>query len=86
MGNFYAQQQQQQQHHSFPNQPPQSGFGIGPSQQQPNGSHPPWGQLGMMNDATAQMGVQFGRSAVQAGQDYMNRNVSLRTLSLYICS
>lgn len=36
----------------------------------------PWGQFGMMNDATAQMGMQFGRSAVAAGQDYVNKNVS----------
>lgn len=31
-----------------------------------------WG----VNDATAQMGVQLGRSAVAAGQDYMEKNVS----------
>lgn len=29
-----------------------------------------------MNDATAQMGVQFGRSAVAAGHDYVEKNVS----------
>jgi hypothetical protein len=29
-----------------------------------------------MNDATTQMGVQFGKSAVAAGQDYMEKNVS----------
>lgn len=29
-----------------------------------------------MNDATAQMGVQFGKSAVAAGQDYVEKNVS----------
>lgn len=28
-----------------------------------------------MNDATAQMGVQFGKSAVAAGQDYVEKNV-----------
>lgn len=33
-----------------------------------------WG----VNDATAQMGVQLGRSAVAAGQDYMEKNVSGR--------
>jgi hypothetical protein len=33
-----------------------------------------------MNDATAQMGVQFGKSAVAAGQDYVEKNVRrLRT-------
>jgi hypothetical protein len=30
-----------------------------------------------MNDATAQMGVQFGKSAVAAGQDYVEKNVCL---------
>jgi hypothetical protein len=30
-----------------------------------------------MNDATAQMGVQFGKSAVAAGQDYVEKNVSI---------
>ncbi|KAK4685518.1 hypothetical protein P7C73_g4629, partial [Tremellales sp. Uapishka_1] len=29
-----------------------------------------------MNDATAQMGVQFGKSAVAAGQDYVEKNFS----------
>jgi hypothetical protein len=29
-----------------------------------------------MNDATAQMGMQFGKSAVAAGQDYVEKNVS----------
>ncbi|ORY31217.1 YIF1-domain-containing protein [Naematelia encephala] len=29
-----------------------------------------------MNDATAQMGVQFGKSAVAAGSDYVEKNVS----------
>lgn len=28
-----------------------------------------------MNDATAQMGMQFGKSAVAAGQEYMEKNV-----------
>lgn len=76
MGSMYNQQQgfagqqQQQQGASF--------------QQQggPNGSHAPWNQFGVMNDATAQMGMQFGRSAVQAGQDYMNRNVGPFSYSL----
>lgn len=30
-----------------------------------------------MNDATAQMGMQFGKSAVAAGQDYVEKNVCL---------
>jgi hypothetical protein len=35
-----------------------------------------FGAWGNMNDATAQMGVQFGKSAVAAGQDYVEKNVS----------
>jgi hypothetical protein len=35
-----------------------------------------YGDWGGMNDATAQMGVQFGKSAVAAGQDYVEKNVS----------
>ena len=35
-----------------------------------------FGGWGAMNDATAQMGVQFGKSAVAAGQDYVEKNVS----------
>ncbi|KAF9515367.1 hypothetical protein BS47DRAFT_1316137 [Hydnum rufescens UP504] len=31
-----------------------------------------WG----VNDATAQMGMQFGRSAVAAGQDYVEKNIN----------
>lgn len=33
-----------------------------------------FGAWGNMNDATAQMGVQFGKSAVAAGQDYVEKN------------
>lgn len=32
-----------------------------------------WG----INDATAQLGMQLGHSAVAAGQEYMQKNVSL---------
>jgi hypothetical protein len=39
-----------------------------------------WG----VNDATAQMGVQLGRSAVAAGQDYMEKNVSIFGLVHYL--
>lgn len=38
--------------------------------------HPAFG--GLMNDSTAQMGFQVGKSAVIAGQEYMEQNVSLR--------
>ncbi|KIM24314.1 hypothetical protein M408DRAFT_234514 [Serendipita vermifera MAFF 305830] len=33
----------------------------------------PWGNMGI-NDATAQMGMQLGRTAVQAGQEYVEKN------------
>ncbi|ODN83026.1 hypothetical protein L202_01252, partial [Cryptococcus amylolentus CBS 6039] len=35
---------------------------------------PNYGQWPGMNDATTQMGVQFGKSAVAAGQEYMEKN------------
>ena len=73
----------------------QQGFGAGNQQQyaqhmhQPaglGGEQQPWGQFGMMNDATAQMGMQFGRSAVIAGQDYVNKNVRVsHTASVGLC-
>ena len=31
-----------------------------------------------MNDGTAQMGFQIGKSAMNAGQEYMEQNVSQR--------
>ena len=61
---------------------PQNGYGYGaqPQQQQQqqqgvNGFnvHPAFG--GFMNDQTAQMGFQLGKSAVNAGQDYVEQNV-----------
>lgn len=73
--NMFAPQhpQQQQQHQAYGNMQQQDGSasfqGQGQGQQQ-------WGQFPMMNDATAQMGMQFGRSAVVAGQEYVNKNVS----------
>jgi len=30
-----------------------------------------------MNDSTAQMGFQVGKTAINAGQDYVEQNVSL---------
>lgn len=36
---------------------------------------PSLGGNGMMNDATTQMGVQFGRHVAQVGGEYMQRNV-----------
>ncbi|KAI9786322.1 MAG: hypothetical protein M1816_008063 [Peltula sp. TS41687] len=65
------QQQQQQQHHSSYGNPYQSqgtaaGTGSGAH------IHPAYG--GFLNDQTAQMGFQVGKSAVIAGQEYMNEN------------
>lgn len=37
--------------------------------------HPAFG--GLINDPTAQMGFQLGKSAVDAGQQYMEQNVSI---------
>lgn len=34
---------------------------------------------GLMNDHTAQMGFQLGKSAAMAGQEYMEQNVSPQT-------
>jgi hypothetical protein len=36
--------------------------------------HPAFG--GFINDSTAQMGFQVGKSAMMAGQEYMEQNVS----------
>lgn len=37
--------------------------------------HPAFG--GFMNDPTTQMGFQMGKSAVEAGQQYMEQNVRI---------
>lgn len=54
-----------------------SGYGYGGGQQG-QGAANSWQQPafgGFMNDTTAQMGFQVGRSAVAAGQEYMEQNV-----------
>ncbi|PNS14007.1 hypothetical protein CAC42_6520 [Sphaceloma murrayae] len=63
-------------------QPQQGGYGYTPQQQQQQGGmggpmggnymQPGFG--GFMNDPTAQMGFQVGKSAVMAGQEYMEQN------------
>ncbi|KAF2155683.1 YIF1-domain-containing protein [Myriangium duriaei CBS 260.36] len=60
-------------------QPQQGGYGYQPQQQQQGqmgggqyGMHPAFG--GFMNDSTAQMGFQVGKSAVMAGQEYVEQN------------
>jgi hypothetical protein len=62
-------------------QPQHAGYdyGGGPA---PGGAGAPSGYMqqnsfgGFMNDSTAQMGFQVGKTAVLAGQEYMDKNVS----------
>ena len=58
---------QQQQTNSYGNP-----YSTGPAQT--GGNYGP-GFGGFINDPTAQMGFQLGKSAVTAGQDYMEQNV-----------
>jgi hypothetical protein len=55
----------------------QNGYGAYAAQQQPQGggfnTHPAFG--GFMNDSTAQMGFQLGKTAVNAGNEYIEQNV-----------
>lgn len=88
------QQQQQQQHASTSAYTPaqgqmhargaaaganaaygQNAYGASPAAPGQPGNFPAWPGV---NDATAQMGVQFGRSAISAGQSYVQQNVSDR--------
>ncbi|CAD0094618.1 unnamed protein product [Aureobasidium vineae] len=64
-------QQQQQQ------QAQQQQYGYAPS----NYGQPPFG--GFINDPTAQMGFQMGKTAVAAGQEYMEQNVRQDTVPYY---
>ncbi|KAF2712019.1 YIF1-domain-containing protein [Pleomassaria siparia CBS 279.74] len=67
---------------SQPHSGPHSGYGYGGQQQQGGpggagymggaGAHPAFGNF--MNDQTAQMGFQLGKSAVNAGQEYVEQN------------
>ena len=63
----------------YPGQNP-AGHGHAPGQADAFG----FGAWGNMNDATAQMGVQFGKSAVAAGQDYVEKNVSATSSSIVV--
>lgn len=83
-----APQQQQQGFSAYAPQPsaPQ-GQAQGYQQAQPYGNmargQGQGGDFGwQMNDATTQMGVQFGKSAVAAGQDYVEKNVSVSSSSI----
>lgn len=62
----------------MPQQQQQQAYGYG-AQQQPamggNYPHPAFG--GFINDPTAQMGFQVGKTAINAGQEYMEQNVRL---------
>ncbi|CAI7564978.1 unnamed protein product [Penicillium viridicatum] len=76
-----------------PQQPPSAGYGGNPYQPSPaqggSGSYAPGapGFGGFMNEPTAQMGFQVGKSAMAAGQEYMennfNRYVSIPALKHY---
>ncbi|KAF2083330.1 YIF1-domain-containing protein [Saccharata proteae CBS 121410] len=67
--------QQQPNGYGYPQQPGAGGYNM----------HPAFG--GIMNDSTAQMGFQVGKSAVMAGQEYMEQNlnrwIDLRTVKRY---
>ncbi|KAJ5612298.1 ER to Golgi transport protein Yif1 [Penicillium lagena] len=73
-----------------PQQPPSAGYGGNPYQPSPgqggSGTYGP-GLGGIINDPTAQMGFQVGKSAMMAGQEYMeqnlNRYVSIPALKHY---
>lgn len=65
-----SQQQQQQQQ----SQPQMNNYGGNPYGGGGGGFAPNFG--GFMNDPTAQMGFQVGKSAVMAGQEYMEQSVS----------
>lgn len=58
----------------------QQSYGYGQQQQQQQGNmgassfmHPAFG--GFVNDPTAQMGFQVGKTALNAGQEYVEQNV-----------
>lgn len=64
-----------------PQQHPSAGYGGNPYQpslsQGGSGSYAPGAPAfgGFMNEPTAQMGFQVGKSAMAAGQEYMENNV-----------
>jgi len=90
-GGGYAQPQQgygQPQWQSFTAVPagvgavPVPGTQAIPPQAAPGYTIPAAAGMWGVNDATAQMGVQLGRSAVAAGQDYMEKNFGQHLLPL----
>jgi hypothetical protein len=54
---------------------PQSHYGSYQGQQNGAQTHIPAAYNGFINDPTAQMGFQVGKTAVMAGQEYVERNV-----------
>lgn len=69
----FVQAQQQQPHPAFAASQGRAPAGQmgGPGFAVPQADFAAWG----MNDATAQLGMQLGQSAVSAGQQYMQKNV-----------
>ncbi|PWO00926.1 YIF1-domain-containing protein [Tilletiopsis washingtonensis] len=63
---------QQGQQPAFPAFPTFAAFGPGPQGQGQQGQQGM--QMPMLNDATAQMGMQFGKQMGAAGQEYVRRN------------
>lgn len=62
-------------------QTPNAGYGGNPYQPSPaqagGGNYGGPGFGGFINDPTAQMGFQVGKTAMAAGQEYMEHNVSV---------
>ncbi|KAI8357232.1 YIF1-domain-containing protein [Mortierella sp. GBAus27b] len=86
---YRPQQQQQQQQHGGFDQQQQQGFGgsprtpyMQPQQQQHHHQQQQQQQPGIpafpfnLNDGTTQLGMQFGRTAVMAGQEYVEQNLN----------
>lgn len=62
-------------------QTPNAGYGGNPYQPSPaqgGGTYGTPGFGGFINDPTAQMGFQVGKTAMAAGQEYMEHNVWIR--------
>ncbi|KAK0562372.1 Protein transport protein yif1 [Tilletia horrida] len=55
-------------------QPPPPGSGIAPVLENMGIPFPGFGANNVMNDATAQMGMQFGRHVAQVGGEYVEKN------------
>jgi hypothetical protein len=73
-----------------PQQPPSAGYGGNPYQPSPaqggSGTYAPGpGFGGFMNEPTAQMGFQVGKSAMAAGQEYMEQNVGTIRSHFLVC-